>query len=131
MAFCPLPARPTVPQPLPVARWRSDRGTVRAVSPRGSRDLLLAVLCEVLCREVLLLALTRMPKKRRRPRGKRCAAAKRARTEKAAGSAASRSSAPHYEYSVGSAPHDEYVVGCVLEELLRAVEAVDDLAFRH
>jgi hypothetical protein len=64
--------------------------------------------------------------KRRRPRGKRCAAAKRARTE-AAESAASRSAAPHYEYAVGSAPHDEYVVGCVLEELLRAVEAVDDL----
>jgi hypothetical protein len=54
--------------------------------------------------------------KRRRPRGKRCAAAKRARTE-AAESAASRSAAPHYEYAVG----------CVLEELLRAVEAVDDL----
>jgi hypothetical protein len=64
--------------------------------------------------------------KRRRPRGKRCAAAKRARTE-AAESAASRSAAPHYEYAVGSAPHYEYVVGCVLEELLRAVEAVDDL----
>jgi hypothetical protein len=65
--------------------------------------------------------------KRRRPRGKRCAAAKRART-KAAKSAASRSAAPHYEYAVGSALHDEYVVGCVLEELLRAVEAVDDLS---
>jgi hypothetical protein len=44
--------------------------------------------------------------KRRRPRGKRCAAAKRARAE-AAGSAVSRTAAPHYEYAVGSAPHDE------------------------
>jgi hypothetical protein len=60
VALCPLPTRPTDPQPLPVARRRSDRGTVRAVSPRGSRGLLLEVLCEVLCREVLLPALTRM-----------------------------------------------------------------------
>ena len=95
----------------PSAAWLwSDRSAVRVASPPGCCDWLARVRvvvagarCEVPSVELRAAA---PGMGRKRPRGRVRRARKRAKADSA---------------------HDVYVVGCVLEELTREVEALDEL----